>query len=253
VTSDDLSYVSALKPPSRRRHGLATALLAFAAVACLAIAVAAGISAVKTATRPPTAAQRAVAAAAAVADRWRTLTAGQIFPAELSYSTSLLTTESANRVGIGTQTACASAVDPAFAALAARDQCKAGLRATYLDQLQGILYTVGVLAFPTTHKAAAFAAGLPANGTGAFALSALALSGTASSLFSPEARQAATTRLAGPFVILTVAGYADGEPAGAGEETRADIFAPGAQLAADVTGPLTAPIQVNCRSKQWSC
>jgi hypothetical protein len=222
-------------------------------VACLAVAVASGIVADKSATRAPTAAQRAAAAATAEADRWRTLAAGQIFPAVLSYSTSMLTTETANRIAIGTQTACVSAVDPAFAALATRDHCAAGLRASYLDQLQGIVYTIGVLAFPTARRASAFTAGLSADHADVFPLTPLALPGTASSLFSPQARQAATTRQAGPFVILTVAGYADGQPAGSGQETRPDIFAPAAQLAATVADPLTAPVQVNCRSPQWSC
>lgn len=222
-------------------------------MACLAVAVASGIVAVKTATRPPTPAERAAAAATAVADRWQTWTAGRIFPAVLRYSTSLLTTERASRVAIGTQTACASAVDPPFAALATRNHCTAGLRATYLDQLQGIVYTIGVLAFPTARRAAAFSAGLSADRTAAFALRALALPGTASSLFSPEARQAATTRLAGPFVILTVAGYANGEPAGSGQETRAEIFAPASELSADIGEPLAAPVQVDCRSPQWAC
>jgi hypothetical protein len=207
----------------------------------------------KLATRAPTSAERATAAATALADRWRTLPAGEIFPAALSYSTSLLTTESASLVGIGSQTACASAVDPAFAAVATRDQCRAGLRATYLDQPQGILYTIGVLAFPTIRQAAAFSAALSADHSGVFALSALAVPGTASSLFSPQARQAATSRQAGPFVILTVAGYADGQPAGSGQQSRADIFAPAAQLAAAVERPLTVPVHVNCRSSQWIC
>lgn len=223
------------------------------AVACLAVAAASGIEAVKIATRAPTPAERAAAEATAVADRWRTLTAGQIFPAALSYSTNLLTTESASRVAIGNQTACASAIDPAFAALATRDQCRAGLRATYLDQLQGILVTVGVFAFPSARRAAAFSAGLSADHTGVFALIALAVPGTASSLFSPQARQSTTTRQAGPFVILTVAGYADGQPAGSGQQARPEIFAPAAQFAAEVGRPLTAPIQVNCHSPQWSC
>src|SRR5215469_2008635 len=246
MTSGDLSDVSVLPQPPRRRLRVATAILAFAAVACLAIAAASGIAALKTATRAPTPTERAAAAATAEADRWRTLTAGQIFPAVLRYSTSLLTTESASRVAIGAQTACMSAVYPAFAAVAARDHCTAGLRATYLDQLQGIVYTIGVLAFPTAHRAAAFSAGLSADHAGVFALTPLALPGTASSLFSPQARQAATTRQAGPFVILTVAGYADGQPTGGGQQSRADIFAPAAQLAAAVERPLTVPVHVNC-------
>lgn len=253
MSSDDLSDVSVLPRPPRQRYRLATAILACAAAACLAVAAAAGITAVRTADRAPTPAQRAAAAATAEADRWRTLTAGQIFPDTLSYSTSLLTTETASRVAIGTQSACASAVDPAFAALATRDHCTAGLRATYIDELQGIVYTIGVLAFPTARRASAFSAGLSAGHAGVFPLRALAVPGTASSLFTPQARQAATTRQAGPFVILTVAGYADGQPAGSGQEARASIFAPASQLAATVAGPLAAPVRVNCRDPQWKC
>src|SRR5262249_54298656 len=102
-------------------------------------------------------------------------------------------------------------------------------------------------------RAAAFSAGLSADHAVVFPLQALAQPGTASSLFSPQARQAATTKQAGSFVILTVAGYADRQPAGSGQETRPDIFAPAAQLAATVAGPFTVPVQVNCHDPQWKC
>ena len=228
-------------------------LLTLAAVVCLAVAVVTGLAAHADSTRPPTAAQRAAAAATAVADRWRTLTAAQIFPANLSYSTALLTTETASRSGIGPGSACASALDASAARLADRDRCRAGLRATYLDQLQGVLYTVGVLAFPTARQAAAFAAGLRASVPEALALRALALPGSATALFSQDARQAGTIRQGGPFVVLTVAGYADGEPAGHGQQARPAVFAPAAQLAAQILSPLTRPVTVNCHSAEWTC
>jgi hypothetical protein len=232
-----------------RRWAAPTALIAMA-LACLAIAVAAGLGADAAATRAPTAAQRATAAATAVADRWRTWPADRIFPASLSYSTNLLTTETATRVAIASQHSCASAIDPIAAGLAARHRCRAGLRATYLDQLGGILYTVGVLAFPTNRLAAAFAARLPADG---LVLQALAVPGTSSALFSPAARQATTSRVAGPFVVVTVAGYTGGEPAGPTQEQRPGVFAPAAQLATEVAAPLSRVVPVNCRSPQWSC
>jgi hypothetical protein len=188
-----------------------------------------------------------------MADRWRTLTAGQIFPATLSYSTALLTTETATRSGIGRGSACGSALDASAVRLADRDRCQAGLRATYLGQLQGVLYTVGVLAFPSTHLAAAFAAGLRASVPDSIALRALALPGSVSALFSPDARQAGTIRQGGPFVVLTVAGYADGEPAGHAQEARPSVFAAAAQLAAQILSPLTRPVTVNCHSTEWSC
>jgi hypothetical protein len=220
---------------------------------CLAVAVASGIGAHAELVRKPTAPQRSAAAAAAIADRWRTWPAGRIFPAALSYGTDLLTTEKASRTGISPDVSCASAIDASLVPAAARDHCRAVLRAAYTDQLQGIVYTVGVLAFPDARDAAAFAARLPGSTVRAIPLRALALPGTASARFSDAARQAATARQAGPFVALTTAGYADGEPAGAGQQARPAIFAPAAQLAAEIIGPLTQPVTVNCHSPEWSC
>jgi len=188
-----------------------------------------------------------------VADRWRDWSAGHIFPATLSYSTSLLTTETASRVGVAPWATCSDAVEPDFVGLAATDHCRAGLRATYLDQMEGVLYTVGVLAFPNSRAAAAFAARLPGGHTDRISLRPLALPDTASSQFGPLAGQAATASHDGPFVVLTVAGYADGQPVGAGQESRPSVFAPAAQLAGEVIGPLSRPVTVNCASRAWSC
>jgi len=247
----DLSDDRAPVVPSGGR--VRVALLAVAAAACLAVAVVAGAAARADLTRKPTTAQRATAAARAVADRWRDWSAGHIFPATLSYSTSLLTTETASRVGVAPGASCSGAVVPILARLAASDHCQAGLRATYLDQLEGVVYTIGVLAFPNSRDAGAFAARLQARQAGPTSLRPLALPTTASSRFSPAAEQAATASHDGPFVVLTVAGYADGQPAGTGQQARSSIFAPAAQLAGEVIGPLTRPVTVNCGSRAWSC
>jgi hypothetical protein len=227
-------------------------LLSLAAAVCLVIAIAAGLAARSDLTRKPTTAQRAAAAAKAIADRWRDWSAGRIFPATLSYSTSLLTTETASRVGVASQVSCGSAIQPSLDRLAASDHCQAGLRATYVDQLDGVVYTVGVLAFPNSRDAGAFADRLPGHAE-PISLLPLALPDTASSQFGPAAGQAATASHSGPFVVLTVAGYADGQPAGAGQQARPGIFAPAAQLASEVIGPLTRPVTVNCASPAWSC
>ncbi len=232
------------------RRGIA--VLVLAAAAFLGILVVAGLAAHADLTRGPTAAQRSAAAAAAVAARWRTWSAGRIFPAALSYDTDLLTTEDADRIGISTDVSCASAIEPSLARLAGRDHCQAGLRAAYLDQLQGIVYTIGVLAFSDAHMAAAFSARLPA-AAGTIPLRALALPGTASARFSADARQATASRHDGSFVVLTVAGYADGEPVGAGQEARPAIFAPAMQLATEIMGLLIRPLTVNCHSPEWLC
>jgi len=227
--------------------------LALGASCCLAAASLAAIAADSAATRGPTAAERAAAAATAVAGRWRSWPADKIFPAKLGYGTDLLTNETATRIAISTHDACALAVDASLRAVTVRDNCQAGLRATYLDQLQGIVYTVGVLAFPDTRDALAFTASLRSTDPRLIALQALALPGTASEAFGDAARQAGTASQGGPFVILTVAGYADGRAAAATRERRALIFLPAAQLAAEVIGPLAAPVTINCNSAEWSC
>jgi hypothetical protein len=224
-----------------------------AVVGCLVVAGVTGAAARTDLTRKPTAAELSAAAAVAEANRWRTWPSGQIFPAELGYSTNLLTQENAQRVGIAPATACAGGLDASLRGLAVRDGCRAVLRATYVDQLQGVVYTLGVVAFASPRRAAAFIRGLaqaPSDNTG---LSALAFAGTASATFTDPARQVATSRQGGPYVLLTVAGYADGRPAAATLQRRASDFTPATQLAAEVITPLTVPAVVNCQSRAFSC
>jgi hypothetical protein len=224
-----------------------------AAACCLAVAIVAGTAAHAELTSKPTSADLSAAAAQAMADRWRSWPAGRIFPSRLGYSTSLLTQETARRLGISPSATCAAAIDVALDRLARRESCRAAVRATYVDELQGTVYTVGVLAFGSARGAAAFAHGLPAGQAGVTTLGAEAFPGTASATFDDAARQAFTAAQQGPFVVLTVAGYADGRPAAATAESRGSVFAPAAQLASEIIEPLTAPVQVNCASREWSC
>jgi hypothetical protein len=240
--------------PTRSRRRPPRALPAIlAAVCCLAAAIVAGTAAHAEFARKPTPAELSAAAAAAVAVRWRSWPTGRIFPAVLFYTTQLLTHEAARRVGIAPQTACPAGLDAALRGLAAREGCQAVLRATYLDQLEGTVYTIGVVAFASGRGGAAFERGLPRGGSGITGLHALAFPGTASAAFNDAARQTATALQQGPYVLLTTAGYADGRPAKATGQSRGSIFAPAAQLAAGIIGPLTAPAHVDCRSPLWSC
>jgi hypothetical protein len=140
-----------------------------------------------------------------------------------------------------------------MARLAAGDHCQAGLRATYLDQLEGVAYTVGVLAFPSQHLAANFSLAVHRSAAASPALRPFAMPGTESALFSATAAQAGTATPDGPFVVLTVAGYADGEPTGRGQQKRPSAFAPAAQLAATIAQSLAQPVTVDCASPAWSC
>ena len=134
-------------------------------------------------------AERAAAAAAALAGRWQTWRAGRIFPATLGYESSLLTREDARRVGISAASGCAVALTGPLAAAARADGCHAALRATYLDQLGGVVYTTGVLAFPTTRRAAAFASAADHSAL-PWGLRAYGPAGTVAARFTDAARQA---------------------------------------------------------------
>jgi hypothetical protein len=244
------------RPARAARHrALAITLTTVGGVCCLLVAVLAGRAAIAQQTRRPTAAERAAAAATAVARRWRTWPAGRIFPATLGYTTKLLNDDTARRVGISPDIQCAAALDPELAAPAHRDGCRAGLRASYVDELQGIVYTMGVLAFPSLAKARAFDRGLPpGRRPPAAALRTLAFPGTAAARFADDSRQTATARQDGPYVLLTVAGYTDGRPARATGQYNATAFAAAGQLARAILTPLNRPAVVNCAAtEQWSC
>jgi hypothetical protein len=178
-------------------------------------------------------------------------------PATLSYTTSLGDVETAHRAGISADYRCAAALDAALAGLARRAGCRAGVRASYADQLQGVIYTVGVLAFHSPGQARVFARAaarsLPSGRPPAAALRALALPGTASARFTDSARQAATAHWDGPYVLLTVAGYADGRPATATGQYDGRAFDAAGELATAVLTPLGRPAAVNCASRQWAC
>ncbi len=235
-----------------RRRWVA-ALIAIVAVLCLLAAFGVAGRAHAELTRKPTPAELSAAATLGVASRWQRWPAGQIFPAQLSYTTNLLNRETAQRDGIAPGDGCTAALDTAQAGLARRFGCRAALRATYVDQLGGIVYTLGVLAFPSARASAGFYSRYTASQVPVRGLHALALPGTSAAAFTDQARQAATASLDGPYVVLSVAGYADGRAAAATGERRASVFAPAVQLATDIGTPLAQPTTVRCGTRVWSC
>lgn len=224
-----------------------------AALTGLAVAVLAGGRAHAEETRQPTAAELSAAGAAAIAQRWERTPAGEIFPSTVGYTTDLKTKETASRVGIDPADTCAIAVDNTLRKLARQAGCVAGLRADYTDQLLGSVYTIGVLVFPSAAKASLFYTRLPLSGYPATGLRALAEPGTPAALFADAARQASAATLAGPYVVLAVAGYSDGRPASAVNERRGSVFDPVNQLVSAVAAPLAQPVTVRCGSAEWAC
>ncbi len=204
-------------------------------------------------TRLPTRPELSAAAAAGVAQRWERTPAGSIFPAAIRYTTDLTTRETARRVAIDPADGCAGTIDGTLRRQARADGCVAGLRADYTDQLAGEIYTLGILAFPSAAAASRFYARIPFSRYPATGLRALAVPGTPAALFDDAARQASASRLAGPYVVLAVAGYSDGRAANAADERRQSVFDPAIQLVSAVAAPLAKPEPVRCGSSEWAC
>jgi hypothetical protein len=223
------------------------------AAASLAVAVQAARHADAEYTRGPTTAELAAAARTALAQRWERLPAGQIFPATIGYSSDQLTEEPATRLGIGPALPCGQALDVTLQAAARAAGCAGVLRASYADELGGTVYTVGVLAFPDDAAAHQFAGAVPQRKYPATGLRALTLPGTAAALFTDQARQSAVVRVTGPYVVLAVAGYADGRPASAATEPRSSAFLATGQLVTAVVRPLAVPQRVSCGTPEFTC
>ncbi|MER7542272.1 hypothetical protein [Actinomadura sp.] len=237
------------EPPGGRRVSRRTAALV-AASACATVFVVAGVRLSAELTRGPTPAERAAATAAELAGRYRTWPAGRIFPAELPYTLGQASPETARRVGIGADTRCEAAADDALVRSLTSRGCRAVLRATYLDQAQGLAVTVGVVVFPGEPAAREavewFSDGAPSPG-----LRALPFPGSVAARFGDAARQASAAAQRGPYVVAATAGYADGRPALRGGQPDPAELAP--QLVRGVLRPLTTPAKVRCGEREWRC
>jgi hypothetical protein len=149
-----------------------------------------------------------------VASRWRTWSAGEIFPATVGYQLpwSLLKdrnglTVSARRVGIAPQTRCSAAVDPALARVLGKRGCEVVLRATYTDATESFVVTVAVVVMPGV---AAAAGRLPEGHGLAPGVRPVPFPGTLAARFGRRQRQISGAVRDGPYLILYTAGYADG-------------------------------------------
>jgi len=225
VTADLVTHGTEPRGGRRRRR--------LAALAALVLGVA-GFAAAMTGTavrllpRQFTAGQQRQIMAWEVSGRWRTLTAGQIFPASVGYQLSATVLEDttplglrALRVAIAPQANCAAGVTSTAAAqVLRRSGCEAVLRATYTDATKTYVMTVGVAVLPSTAAAEAADAGLSrprlaaAHDDGQSQLAA----GVLAARFRGDAgrydfsRQISASFTAGPYVIMYAAGYADNRP-----------------------------------------
>jgi hypothetical protein len=174
---------------------------------CAAGGGAAGLYAI--AHRHPSQAQITAAGQRELAVMWQRLSAGQIFPASVKYLSTLGAETNATLVGIAPQAPCASAVDAKAAAVLGAAGCVTVLRATYADASQTALATIGIAVMRDSGGAATALRTLAAGGHGG--LLPLSFPGTVASAFTGSARETYNVgNVAGPYLFLYAAGYADG-------------------------------------------
>jgi hypothetical protein len=207
-------------PADRRRVGWrfgVTLTALFVGTAGLA-GSAAGVSA-QLLPRRFTASQQQQIAGWEMQRRWRTMSAGKIFPPAISYqvpSSTLGATSglplTAYRVGIARQTSCAAASDPAAARVLAAGRCTAVVRATYADETDSMLVTVGVAVMPGVGAAKSAASQLSAAPSPQPGVRTAPFRSTMARVFGDKQRQLSWAVSSGPYVIMSTAGYADGTP-----------------------------------------
>jgi hypothetical protein len=196
--------------PGRWRYRVLLAGLA-AALAGLAISVAA--IAVHLLPRTFSGPQQQQIISWEIGKRWRTWPAGRIFPASVPYQLPAASLNSATtvrldarRVGIAPQASCQATTDPAAWRVLARHGCLTVLRATYQDSTGAFAVTIGVAVLPGLSQASAAGRALP-SGSG---VRAVRFAHTLVAGFGTAARQMTTAVPAGPYLIMSAVGYADG-------------------------------------------
>src|SRR6266567_4108512 len=118
----------------------------------------------------------------------------------------------ASAVGIAGQANCAAGADPAAAPVLGRHGCAAMLRATYIDATGSLVVTIGVAVMPDAAATAASIRALPSRHGVRSGVRPLAFGNTLTAGFGSPQRQLSYAVAAGPYLILSVAGYADGRP-----------------------------------------
>jgi hypothetical protein len=230
--------------------------LAWTALALGLLGLAGAIPAVMNQAMPRkfTAAQRQQITDWEYARRWRALQAAKVFPGSVGYAPpSVLDaggslTLGARRIGIAKEATCAAATDPAAAAILGRDGCASLLRATYADETDSYVLTVGVAVLPSTAKAAAAAQALrsaPASHGLGPTVRAAPFRNTPAGSFTGSKRQLSGVLDAGTYVVLYTVGYADTRPR---EQVAEDSYAYGEMMSAGsgvagaVLSVLAAPV-----------
>ncbi|HEY8046106.1 MAG TPA: hypothetical protein VIF35_17700 [Streptosporangiaceae bacterium] len=204
-------------PPSQEQRRYRLALAGFV-LALAGLGVSAGSVVLHVLPRTFSRGQQQQLAAWEIGKRWRTWPAGRIFPGVIPYQVPAAALASgsparltATRIGIAPATSCPSATSPKAWPVLARQRCTTVLRATYQDSTGAFAVTIGIAVLPSPAQATNALHALPAQATAA-GVRAVPFGHTLAGSFSDAARQLSAISAAGPYLIMSTVGYADGRP-----------------------------------------
>lgn len=240
-------------PPERVRGRGAVAVFWIALTGFVIAAVGLGIEILP---RHFSAAQQQQIMSWEVQGRWHDLAAAQIFPSRIGYAPpSVLNdigsslTLKADRLGVARQAKCATATDPAAAGALARNGCEAVLRATYADDTDTYVTTVGVAPFSSAGRAqdaqtelGARRLRMPDGRTPG--VRAVPFAGTPAGGFTDNRRQLSGSVVVGSYLVMYAVGYTDGRalvPVSADGYAKAEMTSFAKGVAASAASTLGTP------------
>ena len=237
-----------VRPP--RRKARLIGIIALIVVGLAAIGGGAG-GLVWAHLRKPTPAQVDAAGQQEYMQQWRWLTAGQIFPAKVSYTGAAGDQANATLVGIVPQAPCAAAFDASVARVLDAAGCVTVLRATYADASDTALVTIGVVVMPSTAVADSVSGKLELDQS--HGLLPVSFPGTIAGKFTPKARETVGDRdTAGRYLVFYAGGYADGRKTAADTNDEEVTFGMPSGLALSLVDTFSAPADP-CADREVRC
>jgi hypothetical protein len=202
-------------PPSQERRRYRLVLVGLV-LALIGLSASIGSVVLHVLPRTFSRGQQEQLAAWEIGKRWRTWPAGRIFPAVIPYQVPATALDSgspaqlsATRIGIAPAASCPSVTGPKAQPVLARQHCTKVLRATYRDSTGAFAITVGIAVLPSPAQAghALHALNVRAASAG---VRAAPFGHTLAASFSDAARQLSDISAAGPYLIMSTVGYANG-------------------------------------------
>ncbi|MEV6982327.1 hypothetical protein AB0M95_13845 [Sphaerisporangium sp. NPDC051017] len=196
----------------------------------------------ETRSRPLTFAERARYSQEDVARRWYTWPADAVFPPQIEYVGLSRVRQYARRVGIAPEAPCPAVVDAPVGSVLRQFGCRTMLRATYVDQTSSFVVTVGVAVLADEETRARTAGQLPVDDR--VGVRPVAFPGTVTESFGAAQRQRTGWVGAGPYIVFTTAGYADGrtrEAISREEITHSELWPAAQSIAGRIGRELSAP------------